>query len=284
MKKISILHSFLILILLAATHESLAQTANTVSIEATPEINPNPKLPPLTPEKKLSAVGKPLENSALVDEIQGGMANLLMGNKSISLMFDDRENDNIQRAIDSYNNKQSYLPDGSEESVSDSNSKEARLKREADAAARAKKEQDDFNEKSYIYLASIMYSTPHDWVVWVNDKKITSSSNNRNKEIFVKSVEKDRVSILWNVSPSKLKVLLGSKADSLKLRTNDAGQIEVKFALQPNQTFMLGSNTVVEGRLMTNMLKKKVETDPSAVDSLAPEPEKVSKYKTRVNQ
>ncbi len=242
----------------------------------------------ISPEKKLDLVNKPLENSALVDKIQGGMANLLLGNKSTSLMFDDRENDNIERAIDSFKNNQSYTPDGNEDG--DPNNANSQQKKAEEEEAKAKKEQDDFNAKSYIYLASIMYSTSQDWVVWINDKKITSETNKKSKELFLDSVSKDRVSIMWNVSPSKMKVLLGAKADSLNLKTNSDGQIEVKFALQPNQTFMLGSNTVVEGKLVTNMIKQKSDSptnSPSAVDSKADS--KVdsvvkNKYKTRINQ
>lgn len=206
-----------------------------------------------------------LDKTALIQNIQGGMANLLLGNKSVSLMFDDKENDNIERAIDSYKSNQSFAPDSDEDS--DNNDKK---KTEDDESALeiAKKEQDDFNSKSYIYLASIMYSTPQDWVVWINDKKITTSTNDKTKELYLQAVQKDHVSILWNVSPSKLKVLLGRKAEDAKLKPNENGQIEVKFDLHPNQTFVLGSNSVVEGKTVMNMLKKKENEEKSKWDEL----------------
>lgn len=219
--------------------------------------------------KKLDLVGKPLENSSLIDNIQGGMASLLMGNKAVSLMFDDRENDNLERAIDSLKSNQAYVP---EESSEEDDPKQAAEKKkdEEDAAIKEKQEQDEFNKKSYIYLASIMYSTPQDWVVWINDKKITSDNNKKGKELFLKSVDKDKISVQWNVSPSKLKVLLGKRAETLNLKVNESGQIEVRFILQPNQTFVLGSNTVVEGKVVTNMIKKNVSNnkkDQSKKDS-----------------
>lgn len=227
----------------------------------------NTKNPPknITPNQKLDLISKPLDNSALVDNIQGGMANLLMGNKSISLMFDDHEMDNINRAVDSFKNNQSFSPD--DDFSNTGYTPDDKKKRDEEAAAKAKQEQDEFNANSYIYLASIMYSTPHEWVVWINDKKITSDTNKKGKELFVSSVERDKVSILWNVSPSKLRVLLGSKADSLNLKTNSDGQIEVKFSLQPNQTFVLGSNVVVEGKAVTNMIKKKPSDNSSNTKS-----------------
>jgi ATP-dependent Clp protease ATP-binding subunit ClpA len=191
------------------------------------------------------------------------MASLLLGNKATSLMFDDKEIDNIDRAIDSLRNNQVYSPeDGAPifDALLDKKNKEAE-------AAREKAKQDEFNEKSYIYLASIMYSTPQDWVVWINDKKITSETNKKNKELYLKSVQKDQVSILWSVSASKLQVLLGKKADDLKLKLNENNQIEVRFVLQPNQTYILGSNSVVEGKAVVSMIKRK---EPEAAHSKVP--------------
>ncbi len=301
MRKFSLTNLLLISVLFLSTTESFAQNNpdqkdNSASANAnavnnpSPNQNPdvqNPNNDPNLTNKKFDLLGKPLDNSALVENIQGGMANLLLGNKSTSLMFDDRETDNIERALDSFKNNQAYTPDeGGEESILDG--AEAKKKREQEAAEKARKEQDEFNAKSYIYLASIMYSTPQDWVVWVNDKKITSETNKKGKELFLKSVDRDHVSILWNVSPSKLKVLLGAKADSLKLKVNDSGQIEVKFSLQPNQTFVLGSNTVVEGKIVTNQIKKRSDDfsapDPNVSNNIAPVDTPVSKYKTRINQ
>jgi len=305
MKKTSFKNLVLISIFLLITTKSFAQNAEvkTPPKAAAPVVaNPTASAPtPVTPptpaanaapkpedsaipaEKKLDLVGKPLENSALVDNIQGGMANLLLGNKSVSLMFDDKENDNIDRAIDSFKNNQTFTPEGNGDEDGSLDNASSQQKRAEEAAAKAQKEQDEFNAKSYIYLASIMYSTPHDWVVWINDKKITSETNKKSKELFLKSVEKDRVSILWNVSPSKLKVLLGSKADTLNLKTNSEGQIEVKFALQPNQTFMLGSNSVVEGKLVTNMIKQKAIVDPTASPGSKIDSVVKNKYKTVIN-
>ncbi|NBV06983.1 MAG: hypothetical protein EBS06_07120 [Proteobacteria bacterium] len=193
--------------------------------------------------KKSDLISNQTENTPLVDSIQNGMASLLLGNKTTSLMFDDKENENIERALDSLKNNQLYVPEQQQEVVK--------------KVAQDDSESESLNSKSYIYLGSIMYSNPQNWVVWINDKKITSEDNKKNKEIFVRSIERDRVSILWNISPSKLKVLLGKVADNLKLKTNLAGEAEVRFLLHPNQTFILGSNSVVEGKFVTNTTNKK---------------------------
>lgn len=217
------------------------------------------------PTKQLDLVTKTLNNPAIVDNIQGEMANLLMGNKSTSLMFDERENDSIERAIDSLKNNQIYTPDQND-SENEPTNPDDQKKQQQEAEEKAKKEQEDFNQQSYIYLASIMYSTPQNWAVWINNKKITSETNKQNKELFLKSVDHDKVSVLWHVSPTKLKVLLGKKADQINFKTTADGQIEVNFALQPNQTFFLGSNSVIEGKIMTNMIKQKDENTQNTKD------------------
>lgn len=251
MKKISSISLVFSAIFLALITNSLAE--NSEDLKPSPSTSINSETSP-NATKKLNTAGGTLESSSLIEDLQSGMASLLLGNKAASLMFDDKESDNIERAVDSFKSNQTYIPDEDQEEIKPE--KESGEKEEA-AAEKERKEQDEFNQKSYIYLASIMYSTSQDWVVWINDKKITSESNKKNKELFLDSVQKDKVSILWNVSPSKLKVLLGKKADDLNLKANENGQIEVRFSLQQNQTFMLGSNSVVEGKMITNMLKKK---------------------------
>ena len=57
----------------------------------------------------------------------------------------------------------------------------------------------------------------------------------------------------------------------------------MKFALQPNQTFMLGSNSVVEGKLVTNMIKQKATVDPAAAIGSKIDSVVKNKYKTVIN-
>ncbi len=252
MKK-SFLKSILALAFLLFSFESFAQNTHTKKSSFSESNLPDKTLAKTTIEK-LNSLQQPLENSALIDKIQGGMANLLLGNKATSLMFDDKESDNIDRAVDSLKSNQVYVPeDGSDGTIDPSLDQ----KKKDEEETKEKEKQSEFNEKSYIYLASIMYYTPKEWVVWINDKKITSETNKDTKELYLKSVEKDQISVLWSVSATKLKVLLGKKADDLNLKMNENNQIEVRFILKPNQTFILGSNSVVEGKVTTAQTKKK---------------------------
>lgn len=180
------------------------------------------------------------------------LANMLLGNKMTSLMFSDEENGNIERAVDSLKNNQVYSPGGDDS--------EDKLKADAD---KKKAEEKTENEKSYIYLASIIYFTAKDWVVWVNEQKITPATNKKERELFVTSVRKDQVSIRWTISVSKWKILSGAKPDAPTPPINEDNKIVVNFDLKQNQTFILSANSVVEGKAVVAILKKK-EDDKKA--------------------
>ena len=86
-------------------------------------------------------------------------------------MFDDEQNSNIERAIDAFKNI------GSGESPKNSDSDEL-----SDSAANSASKQFEINEKSRIFLGSILYLNPKDWAVWIGGQKITSTSNSKNND------------------------------------------------------------------------------------------------------
>ncbi len=102
---------------------------------------------------------------------------------------------------------------------------------------------------SYIYLNSILYFPPNSWSVWVNDKKISSEDNKKTAEFYVKAIDNNEVNIIWTISISKWKILSGKKSESSAPKINKNSQVEISFRLKPNQTYILSSGTVVEGRL-----------------------------------
>jgi hypothetical protein len=171
-------------------------------------------------------------------------------------MFDDEESNNIDRAVESLKNNQTYVPEGEDLSFQDEASK---AKAELDRIQKEKESQQ--NEKSYIYLASLMYLNPKDWAVWVNEEKITSKNNSKEKELYVESVQKDRIKILWKLSLSKWKIISGHSSEESIPKTNKNNQIEIRFSLKPNQTFILSNNTIVEGKSLIALMKKKEEEE-----------------------
>ncbi len=179
-------------------------------------------------------------NSAMTST--NSLVKSLLGlDKVASLMFSDEEMSNIDRAVESFKNNQSFSVDGEEDG-----SKKDDKKNEAEA---------EENKKSYIYLASIMYFSNKEWAIWINDDKISSDDNDYSKEMFVKDISPDGVKIIWNLTISKWKILSGKKSEDLAPKINGRGNVEIVFSLKPNQTYILSSGRVVEGRAVaTNSL------------------------------
>jgi hypothetical protein len=174
-----------------------------------------------------------LNNSILLNEIRDDLTTTLLGNKSTSLMLNDEEEENTDKALQSFKNNEIFSLQSDEILIE----------------GVAEEENEFINEKSYIYLASILFISDKNWVVWVNDKKITSQENDKKNDIFISSIQKNMASIIWNISPSKLRVLIGEKAEEFSSKINKNGLIEVKFNLHPNQSYILSSEKIIEGKL-----------------------------------
>ena len=171
-----------------------------------------------------------IQKSVLLDKIEEGMRKNISQVKLTSLMFDDAENEAINRALDSFKNGNTYLP----EEVAES------------------EDGNVTNRGSYIYLASIMYLSEEYWAVWINDEKITSESNQPGNELYLQEVHKDKISVLWTISASKWKIIMGKKSEEMSEKINSQNQVEAKFELKPNQTYLLFYDNVVEGNVQTN--------------------------------
>lgn len=238
--------------------DSFAQEKTTFTENNLPDNSQKtPDLQPIQPNEKSSETPNETSENSLINQAKSGLASVLLGNdKPSSLMFDDQESGNLERAVESLKNNQIYTPDG-EELNGDLNASEEEKKKAADEAQKKAEELKNLeNEKSYIYLASIIYFNSKNWIVWINDKKITSKTNDPQKELFVRSVTKDQVKILWKLSLSKWKIISGKK-EEFAPKINSENQIEVRFQLKPNQTFILSSNKVVEGKALVALQKKK---------------------------
>lgn len=208
-------------------------------------------------QDKKSNPKQELLNSSLTNQISNDnlIANILLSRKATSLMFDDEESDHIERAINSLKGNEIYVPEGQEDETGDKNLTPEEKKKAEEEKKRA--EENEESEKSYIYLASIIYFTPKDWAVWINQQKITHESNKADKELYVKSIQKDRVKVLWKISLSKWKILSNFKPENEIPKVNANNQVEIEFELKQNQTFMLNSNTVVEGKAAVALMRKR---------------------------
>jgi hypothetical protein len=190
-------------------------------------------------------VSSEINNSTIITD-STDLGRILLGGtkKPKSLMFNDEELGGISLAIDSFKSGKEYVPDGENSDAKASDEKEE-----------TKPEND--NEKSYIYLGSIIFSSDKNWTVWINKQKIARETNKLGEELYIKSVTKDSAKVLWTLSISKWKILSGKKSEEFAPKINDNNQVEVEFSLSPNQTYILSSNMIMEGRFMPTATKKK---------------------------
>ena len=184
-----------------------------------------------------------------------GIEDVLLQQKPItSVMFSDVDEKNIDRAVRAYKNKEKFVVN------QDSDSKKAKDKS-------GKKKDPIENERSFLHLSSIIYFASDAWSLWVDSVKISSDSNKVGSDLYVKFISSEKVTIVWTMSISKWKILSGkvSESDAPKINKND--QVEVEFTLKQNQTYMLTTNKVIEGKMNVEGDKskdKKIDAVPPA--------------------
>lgn len=152
-------------------------------------------------------------------------------NDTPSLMFSTEEIEKIEQAITAHKNNQPF---------------------NAETKVAEKEELTTGGEvNSCVYLGSIMYHSPTSWAAWINGEKITNSDNKSGNEIYVRSINEDSVDLVWKMSISKWKILADQKSESGAPIGAD-NQVELKFNLSFNQTYMLNGGKIIEGRISSS--------------------------------
>lgn len=152
-----------------------------------------------------------------------------------SIMFTDEEITKVQEAMDAFlNNTSLENPESSGVEVVDENISEIQIKKQ-----------------SQVYLNAILYVSKNNWIAWVNGNKITVKDNIVSNPIYIRSIDKNKASIVWTIGITKWKALIGEREDlnSSAYKVNPNNQVEVRFTLKTNQTYNLINNTVVEGKM-----------------------------------
>lgn len=170
-----------------------------------------------------------------------------------SLMFSDKEYRNLRKALSSLVNKIEY---SDESPIAPINSVEEEKKEEK-------------SERSYVYLASLLFFSQNSWVVWINDRKITSDNNDPQNEFYIKDISKNSVDIVWKLGITKWKIITGNSDDQLP-EVNSENQIVNNFTLRPNQTYILVDDHIVEGKISVGNSSKKDTSKEKSKDSLDP--------------
>lgn len=99
-----------------------------------------------------------------------------------------------------------------------------------------------------VYLNSIMYVSDNLWSVWVNGIKISNINNGEN-ELRVLDINNSRVKFLWIISMTKWEIISQNAQipeDAYKIKES---AVEIQFTLEPNQSYILSFNKVVEGNV-----------------------------------
>jgi len=176
------------------------------------------------------------------DSIAKNLENILNKVPLKSLMFDQAQYDNIEKAIEAMKNNEPLVIDGiSSDELNGKNPKKDKNEDELED-----------NAKSYLYLSSIIFLSDKNWSLWINNKRYNFQNNLPSKELYFKEVSTDYAKIIWSLSISKWKILSGKNSESLAPKINDKNQVEVEFTLKPNQTYILTQNKVVNGRVIIN--------------------------------
>jgi hypothetical protein len=101
---------------------------------------------------------------------------------------------------------------------------------------------------SFVYLSSILYISKDVWAVWVNGNKITSKTNNLEDEFYIKEANKDTILITWSLGLTKWKILTNSGDEAEIPELNQDNKIIYEFKLSPNQTYVLKTQAIIEGK------------------------------------
>ncbi len=228
---------FAIILILSSSTDSLAQTQpdkdpKTTEKSASSNIaNMINKVANDNPTNTKNDTNKPPSNPDNNSQISKIVSSLV--NKKVSepsLMFTAEEINKIDQAIIAHKNNQ---PFNTENKADDKDATAATTTSEINSS---------------VYLGSILYHSPSSWATWINGEKITNSSNKIGNEIYISSINEDSVGIVWTMSISKWKILADQKSDNgAPIGANN--QVELKFELSFNQTYILNGGKIIEGRI-----------------------------------
>lgn len=98
------------------------------------------------------------------------------------------------------------------------------------------------------FLESLVYHSPNNWAIWINNQKITQDSPKESTDLTVLEIDKDKVQIKWRpVSMQKVNEMWARIPN--KEVVVDKRKGAVIFTIKPNQTFSSYVMHVLEGKM-----------------------------------
>lgn len=166
-----------------------------------------------------------------------------------SIFFNDKEILIIQKILSIYNRNVEIIDQDKNKVFNEDNSN-------------AVVEELHTNELDYfafvIYLKSIIYESKDNWAIWLNDRKITNSTNNPNNEFSILEINDKMAKILWSMSEIKWEYvndgrIISEDKYSRNLKNNE---VDLVLTLYLNQSYLPFLDKVIEGKLTYNEYKK----------------------------
>lgn len=122
------------------------------------------------------------------------------------------------------------------------------------------------------YLASIAYHSAGDWVVWINNEKITQDSGISQDGLRIIDANNEKITVEWK--PHRMDKITDSDNSENNAVKVDLMNNKVIFSLKANQTFTSYAMRIVEGKVppVTVDLSSSVPTPSPApvADSIKP--------------
>lgn len=109
----------------------------------------------------------------------------------------------------------------------------------------------DAESKSFTYpqffLSSIAYRSANDWVVWINEEKITQDSGVSASGLKIIQIDNEKITVEWK--PKKMDKITDSDSSLSEPVKVDFLNNKVTFSLKTNQTFTSYAMRIVEGKV-----------------------------------
>lgn len=98
------------------------------------------------------------------------------------------------------------------------------------------------------FLQSLVYHSANNWIIWIENQKITQDSPKNDAELSVLAIDQDKVTIQWRpISMDKVNAMWEKiPNDEVKVNKSEGTVI---FTLKPNQTFSSYVMRPLEGRV-----------------------------------
>lgn len=100
-----------------------------------------------------------------------------------------------------------------------------------------------------VYLSSILYLSKDRWSVWINNNKISSMDNIPTNDLYIKSITPYEIDLIWQLRPRKWRIISELPFNIKTPPLNKNGQIEINIQLRSNQTYILKSEKIIDGKI-----------------------------------